>query len=245
MPAPDPDRVLLLLGTTVFGDLSPAEVEPLARTATIRRAVRGEHIFDIGDPADAVYVVASGQLRDAIYTDDGAEITHSLWQPGELLGEVGFFARQHKRVMALIALEPTTLVVIGREPLMTFLGRHPGVSLKLLEHVASTSQWQTGMLLTLARRPLADRVVLRLLDLAESSGVADERVATTPRLSQSTLASMVGASRENVNRALAALTADGTVRIEAGRFVIVEPDRVRLRIVADEPAAWPAGSGVD
>ncbi len=246
MPVPDPDRVLLLLGTTLFGDLSPAEVEPLARAATIRRAVRGEHIFDIGDPADAVYIVASGQLRDAIYSDDGGEITHSLWRPGELLGEVGFFARHHKRVMTLIALEPATLLVIGREPLMTFLSRYPAVSLKLLERVASTSQWQTGMFLTLARRPLADRVVLRLLDLAESTGVTDERVARTPHLSQSTLAAMVGASRENVNRALAALTADGTIRIEAGRFVIEEPDRVRRRIVADEPgAAWPAEPSVD
>jgi hypothetical protein len=37
----DPDRVSLLLGTYLFEDLSPAELEPLARAATIRRLVRG------------------------------------------------------------------------------------------------------------------------------------------------------------------------------------------------------------
>jgi hypothetical protein len=106
------------------------------------------------------------------------------------------------------------------------------------------------MFLTLARRSLADRVVLRLLDLAESSGTSDPTLATTPRISQSTLAAMVGASRENVNRTLAGLTAVGILRPDGGRFLIAAPDAVRRRIVADqqglqqpaEPTATQAGS---
>ena len=92
VPPTDVDRVSLLLGTSLFDDLSPAELEPLARAASIRRVVRGEHVFEAGDPADALYIVATGQLRDAIYSDEGAEITHSLWEPGQCFGEVGFFA---------------------------------------------------------------------------------------------------------------------------------------------------------
>ena len=235
MPPSDVDRVSLLLGTSLFDDLSPAELEPLARSATVRRVVRGEHVFEAGDPADALYVVASGQLRDAIYSDEGAEITHSLWEPGQCFGEVGFFARGRTRVMSVLALEPSTILVLGREPLTSFLERHPSVALKLLEKVASNSQWQTGMFLTLSRRPLADRVVLRLLDLAETSGSSDAALATAPRISQSTLAAMVGASRENVNRTLAGLTTAGILRTEAGRYLIDAPDAVRRRIVAD----WP------
>ena len=236
MPPTDVDRVSLLLGTSLFDDLSPAELEPLARAASIRRVVRGEHVFEAGDPADALYIVASGQLRDAIYSDEGAEITHSLWEPGQCFGEVGFFAPSRTRVMSVLALEPSTLLILGREPLTAFLERHPSVAMKLLEKMASTSQWQTGMFLTLARRPLADRVVLRLLDLAESSGSSDPELATSPRISQSTLATMVGASRENVNRTLTGLVAAGILRTEGGRYVIPSPDAVRRRIIA----GWPA-----
>ena len=57
------DRVSVLLRTYLFEDLSPAEVEPLARQATVPRAVRGEHIWQVGDPADQICVVASGQLK--------------------------------------------------------------------------------------------------------------------------------------------------------------------------------------
>jgi CRP/FNR family transcriptional regulator, cyclic AMP receptor protein len=235
VPSSDIDRVSLLLGTKLFGEVEPSELEPLARAGTIKRAVRGEHIVDPGDAADAIYVVASGQLKDAIYSADGAEVVHSLWEPGMILGEVGFLARQRTRVMSLIALEPSVLLVLRREPVMAFLTSHPAVALKLLEHLATTSRWQTEMIASLARRPLADRLLLRLLDLAESNGSIDQGSATAPRVSQSTLAAMVGASRENVNRALAALTASGTVRSEGGRYVVADPDGVRRAIIA----GWP------
>ena len=140
-----------------------------------------------------------------------------------------------KKCAAVSRIEVPRLI-LGREPLTAFLERHPSVAMKLLEKMASTSQWQTGMFLTLARRPLADRVVLRLLDLAESSGSSDADLATSPRISQSTLATMVGASRENVNRTLTGLVAAGIVRTDAGRYVIPAPDDVRRRIIA----GWPA-----
>lgn len=241
------DRVLQLLGTPLFADVSPAELEQLARAANVRRAVRGEHVFDIGDPADALYIVVSGQLKDVIYGDDGAEITHTIWLPGRLLGEVGFFARGRRRVMSLIALEPSVVLVLGREPLTAFLHAHPAVLLKVLEQIASTSQWQTGMFLTLARRPLADRVVLRLLDLADSGGMIDADLARTPPVSQSMIAAMVGASREHVNRVLATLAADGTVVGTRAGYLIRDPLAVRRRLVSDpgDEAEPPRVAGHD
>ncbi len=223
--------------------MAPAELEPLARAATVRRAVRGERIVDSGDPAESIYVVASGRLKDAIETEDGGEVVHSLWEPGMLFGHVAFLAADRTRVMSVIALEPTILLVLGREPVMAFLDRRPAVVMRLVENLASTSRWQTEMIAILARRPVAERVLLRLLDLAETNGIVDPRVAVTPRLSQATLASMVGASRENVNRALAALTAAGTVRVDDGRYVIPEPAGARRDVVAGwrrfAPASGP------
>jgi CRP-like cAMP-binding protein len=62
----DPDRVSLLLGTYLFGDLSPVEVERLARSATVLHIARDEYVHHVGDPADELYLVASGQLKDSI-----------------------------------------------------------------------------------------------------------------------------------------------------------------------------------
>jgi DNA-binding GntR family transcriptional regulator len=57
----------------------------------------------------------------------------------------------------------------------------------------------------------------------------------TPKITQSTLAAMIGVSRENVNRALAALALDGSVRLEGGRYVMVDEERLRREVAQ----GWP------
>jgi DNA-binding GntR family transcriptional regulator len=59
----------------------------------------------------------------------------------------------------------------------------------------------------------------------------------TPKISQSTLAAMIGVSRENVNRALAALATDGAIRQEGDRYVLIDEDRLRREIARDWPLA--------
>ncbi len=232
----DPDRVSLLLGTYLFGGLSPAEVDPLARSAAIRQTVRGEYIFHVGDPADELFVVASGQLKDSIVTEDGDEIVHTFLGPGMLIGEPGFFATERNRVMAVVAVEPTTLLVLGRDHLEPFLQRHPQVVTRALEGLASVARVQTQLIVKLSRGTLQERILFRLLELAETNAPRDDGARATPKISQSTLAAMVGVSRENVNRALSALAADGAIRIESGTYVL--PDLERLRAEISNGSPW-------
>src|SRR5439155_27107211 len=102
---PDLDRISLLLGTYLFEVLSPVELEPLARSATIRRTTRGEYVYHVDDAADEIYLVVSGQLKDSIVTDDGDELVHTFFGPGMLIGEPGFFAVEKNCVMAVVAVE--------------------------------------------------------------------------------------------------------------------------------------------
>lgn len=230
MAAPERDRVSLLLGTYLFDDLSPAEIEPLARGATLRRASRGEFLHHVGDPADELYVVASGQLKDSIVTEDGDEVVHTFYGAGMLIGEPGYFSTERNRVMAVVAVEPTEVLVLRRDALEPFLIRHPQVVRRALEGLASVARGQTRMIAALSRRPLKERLLLRLVELADTSPRGTDGAGVTPKISQATLAAMVGVSRENVNRALSGLAADGTIRIQAGSYVLPELERLREEI---------------
>lgn len=235
MSSPDPDPVALLLGTYLFDDLSPAELEPLARSATFLRAVRGEYLNHVGDPADELYVVASGQLKDSIVTEDGDEVVHTFFGPGMLIGEPGFFATERNRVMAVVALEPTIVLVLRRDHLEPFLQRHPRVVTRALEGLASVARAQTQLIAMLSRRTLQERLLFRLVELADTNPARDDGAGVTPKISQSTLAAMVGVTRENVNRALGALSEGGTIRIEAGTYVLPDLDRLRSEISHGSP----------
>ncbi len=103
----------------------------------------------------------------------------------------------------------------------------------MLERLASNSRWQTMVIASLATRPLTDRLVLRLLELVDASPESGSGRAVTPKISQSTLAAMIGVSRENVNRALGLLMADGDIQQEAGRYVLVDEQRLRRRVAGE------------
>lgn len=230
-----PHRVSVLLGTYLFQDLSPAEVEPLARAAEVQRFGAGERIFDIGDRADRLYVIVSGEARDSALTEDGDEYMYAMWGPGMVVGEPGFFSPDKTRVLAFIAVEPMTVLTLTHEHVMPFLLRHPQVMVRALEGLASLARVLTVLGATNTLRSLRERLLLRLLELAETNPLRSDGSAVTPRVSQSMLSAMVGVSRENVNRALAALTARGLVRAESGRYVVVDRERAWREVTSGSP----------
>jgi CRP-like cAMP-binding protein len=214
----------------LFEDLTREQLEPLAAVVTTRELVRGEAVCRPGDPADEIYVIMSGEIKDSVVDADGCEVVHFVHGAGMTLGEPGFFAVDRVRIVEVIAIAPTVIIRLGRRELVPFMAEHPSIKDRALEGLASNSRWQTTLVSSLATRSLTDRLVLRLLELVDSSPERQAGLAVTPKISQSTLASMIGVSRENVNRALAALTTDGVIRQDKGRYVLVDEERLRREV---------------
>ena len=221
----------------LFEALTIQELEPLAAVVTTRQLVRGEVLFRAGDPADEIYVVLGGEVKDSVVDVAGEEVVHFLHGPGMTVGEPGFFAVDHRRVVEVVAVAPSVVIRLGRREFEPFMTRYPSIKDRVLEKLASNSRWQTTMISSLMNRSLTDRLVLRLLELVDSSPERGPGLSTTPKISQSTLAAMVGVSRENVNRALSALAAEGSIRREQGRYVLVDEERLRREVARDWPLA--------
>jgi CRP-like cAMP-binding protein len=125
-------------------------------------------------------VVVVGQLKDSILTEDGDEVVHSFFGPGMLIGEPGFFATERNRVMAIVAVESTTLLILGRRSL-ELLRRHPQVVTRALEGLASTACAQTQLIAMLSRRTLQERLLFRLVELAETNTPRNDGAASRRR----------------------------------------------------------------
>jgi CRP/FNR family transcriptional regulator, cyclic AMP receptor protein len=232
---PGHDVLAGLARSYLFEGMTRDQIEPLAAVTRPRDLVRGEHVCHVGDPANEIFVVLSGELKGYAVAADGEEVIHSLHGPGMTFGEPGYFAAERIRIVAVIAVEPSTLLRLDRRDLVPFMEQHTGVKDRVLERLASNSRWQTMVIASLATRPLTDRLVLRLLELVDSSPESGTGRAITPKISQTTLAAMIGVSRENVNRALAALMADGDIKQESGRYLLVDEQRLRRRVARE----WP------
>ncbi|HEU5265778.1 MAG TPA: Crp/Fnr family transcriptional regulator [Jatrophihabitans sp.] len=221
----------------LFEDLIREQLAPLAAVATTRSLARGEYLWRVGAPAHEIYVVHSGEVKDSVLDPDGVEIIHFVHGPGMTFGEPGFFAVDHQRVVEVSALVPTVLIRLDRRDFTQFMARYPSIKDRVLERLASNTRFQTTLLASVFRRSLADRVGLRLLELVDTNTERVNGAPVTPKISQTTLAAMVGVSRENVNRALASLTADGLVRLDRGRYVLADEAALRERIARDWPIA--------
>src|SRR6478736_4340847 len=122
-----PDVLKGLARSYLFEDLDQEDLAPLAGVVTTRRLVPGETVFRPGDPADEIYVVLEGEVKDSVVDVDGNEVVYFVHGPGMTLGEPGFFAVDRNRIVEVVALKPTVLIRMDRRDLVPFMAAHPSI----------------------------------------------------------------------------------------------------------------------
>ncbi|MGE0731465.1 MAG: Crp/Fnr family transcriptional regulator [Acidimicrobiia bacterium] len=212
----------LLRNTDLFRDLDPELLERLARHAVQRRIHRGDVLFDEGELANELFIVASGRVAIANKSPDGRESVVALMEAGDLFGEMPLFDGQGRSAEAR-ALTTAEVVSLPYAPIKTLYDEKP----ELLWEVV-------GMLarrLRVADEALADSVFLDVTGrtakrLLEMAGDADEFVLP---VTQEELAGMVGASRERVNKAIASFIRLGWIEQGDRKYIITDREQLSRR----------------
>jgi CRP-like cAMP-binding protein len=215
------DPAEVLLRTPIFRDLTRPDVEELLPELRQRAYARGESVWLEGAPADALYVIVRGQLKSYRVSRDGGEVIVLFSLSGEVAGEVGLFHRSGVRQVSATAMEPTLCLILAKAPLLHFMTRHPPAMERMLERLSELAVKAAYSFAGVAFDDIHRRVANALLTLGDEFGVPTKAgVRIRLRLSQSTLAALVAASRENVNRALSGYVSAGVVSQQDGYFVI-------------------------
>src|SRR5262249_58787070 len=95
------DTTKILLGTYLFGDLTPVAAEQIARAARRQAFAKGEAVFRAGDPATAAYVVMAGQFSESWASPDGEQYIYEVYGPSDVVGEPGIFAPERHPIVDL------------------------------------------------------------------------------------------------------------------------------------------------
>ena len=223
------DPLALLARSAMFRSVPPAELEALAPALKQRTFAKGTFIFHEGDPGHALYLITAGQVKIARLGRGGQEAVFTVLLPGDLFGELALLDEKAFRTADAQALELTECVTLGRDALIAFLDHHPAVLRRLVSMLGYLERSDNTFVETVFL-DIPGRVARKLLDLAASHGEETPGgVRIKMRLSQRTLAGMVAASRENVNRALARFRAHGDIRQEGGFITIEHPAELRKR----------------
>ncbi len=228
MPIMDP--VALLSRTVLFQGIPAEALEPLAPAISERSYTAGSYIFHEGDPATVLYIIVRGQVKISRLGSGGTEAVFTVLLPGDSFGELTIFEDQPVRTMDAEAMVPTRCVVLERQALMAFLDHNPQAVRHLIKVLIGHIRRMDATFSEAAFLDVPGRVARKLLDLAAAHGrKTPDGIRIEMRLTQRTLAGMVAASRENVNRALSRLAARGDIVQRAGYITVVRPAELRKR----------------
>lgn len=226
----------ILLETVLFGDLDVAELSPLLPRLRQRDYGRGQTVWVEGDSADFLFVVVSGQLKSFRVSQDGNEVILGFNSGIDVMGEVGLFHPSGQRQVNVTAMEPSECLLLDRATLTAFMAGHDVVMQRMLERLSAIAGRAAYSFSGVAFDDIRRRVAGALLTLVDEFGEPTDRgLRIRLRLSQQTLAALIAASRENVNRALSSFVASGAVSQRDGYFFVHD------RRALERASALPAG----
>ena len=167
-------------------------------TGKVTRAYRTrERVFSQGDPADAVFFVQSGKVKLTVLSTRGKEAVIGVLGRGSFFGE-GCLAGQPLRMATASAIQPSTVTRVARSTTVRLLHREPEFSELFIAYLLSRNvrieEDLVDHLFNSSEKRLA-----RVLLLLANFGKEPRPETVIPKISQETLAAMVGTTRSRVS----------------------------------------------
>ncbi len=205
----------------VDSDLSAALVE---RGSTIILE-EGQSLFLEGDEAGGFYIVKSGGLKATRLSPEGGEQLLAVFSPGDSIGEMGMFDDE-PRSATIVALRTSSLLHWSKSAFFRFADENGGLYQHLLGVMAKRLREANDALAARDFLPLAGQLARVMLRLGEGFGVEmpDGSIRISHKLTQSELAAMIGASRENVSRVINDWKRKGIVAHESGYYRLIDTE---------------------
>jgi CRP/FNR family transcriptional regulator, cyclic AMP receptor protein len=188
------------------------------------RFARGARTFAQGSPATSVFYIQTGRVKLSVVSTAGKEAVVAIFGPGDFFGE-GCLAGQPRRMATATAMEPTTVLRIGKDEMMRTLHEQSALSDRFIAHMLTRNIRIEEDLVDQLFNSSEKRLARLLLLLARYGEDAPPRVL--PKLSQETLAAMVGTTRSRVNffmnkfRKLGFIEYNGGLKINSALLSVV------------------------
>jgi CRP/FNR family transcriptional regulator, cyclic AMP receptor protein len=197
---------------------------PARKVVTYRR---GDVVFAQGDPGDDVRYIQRGAIKLSVLSRIGKEAVVAMLGAGDFFGE-GALAGQTVRIGTATAVVPTSVLIIEKEAMIRLLHEEPAFSDRFISYMLTRNMRIEADLVDQLFNSSEKRLARTLLLLARYGQVNPQR--TLPKISQETLAEMIGATRARVNffmnkfRKLGLIEYNGGLKINSSLLNIVLHD---------------------
>ena len=192
---------------------------------TTREYRNKQVVFSQGDPADAVFFIESGKVKLAVVSTRGKEAVIGVLEAGSFLGE-GCLAGQPLRMSTASAIQPCSIIRVAKAAMLRLLHREPDFAELFITYLLSRNvrieEDLVDQLFNSSEKRLA-----RILLLLAHFGKESRPETVIPKVSQETLAAMVGTTRSRVSyfmnrfRKLGFIDYNGGLQVHSALLTVV------------------------
>lgn len=214
----------LFEGHSLFGLLSADDLDALLARARFEHHPAGRLIFARGSPGRSMMAVLDGGVRISTTSPNGREAVLAILNAGEIFGEMALLDGGERTADA-IAISNCQLLVIDQRDFIPFLETRADLCIRLLKLLSQRLRRTDELVEVALFERLESRLAKALVELASRGGAAcGSGPPFVLRVSQQELSSIVGASRENVNKQLRSWQRAGLLELGKRRIVIRDLD---------------------
>jgi CRP-like cAMP-binding protein len=200
---------------------------------SIGRYRKGQIVFSQGEPADAVFFIQRGKVKITVVSQQGKEAVVALLGTNDFFGE-GCLAGQKHRMATVTSMTDAVIARLEKAAVVSVIHREPAFAEMFISHLlARTIRVEADLVDQLFNS--SEKRLARLLLLLANFGNAGEPEPMLAKISQETLAEMIGTTRSRVSffmnrfRKLGFIDYNGGIKVHRSLLNVVLHDQPQIK----------------
>ena len=214
-----------LARSTIFSALPNDTLQRIALGTSEASYKRGNAVFIRGAVATGIYVVASGQIKLIIETEQGDEHIVEIIQDGDCCGE-GALMTERLYVLSAVAISDCTLLHVAGGTVNAALDHCPQLARRIIGNLSDRLYRRTGDMENILLRKALGRVARYLLDeLERVGGHMNGQIQLPAR--KGLIASRLNMTQEHFSRTLHTLSSGGKIEVSGATIDVINETELR------------------
>jgi CRP/FNR family cyclic AMP-dependent transcriptional regulator len=199
---------------------------------TISKYRKNQIVFSQGDPADSVFYIRDGKVKVTVISEQGKEAVVVVLGPDEFCGE-GCLTGQLRRAATAAAMTECEIMRLEKDAIVHVLHEEPAFSEMFISHLLARTLRVEAELVDQLFNSSEKRLARALLLLA-NFGKEGRPETIIAKVSQATLAEMIGTTRSRVShfmnkfRELGFIKYNGTLEVHSSFLSVVLHDQPQI-----------------
>jgi CRP/FNR family transcriptional regulator, cyclic AMP receptor protein len=223
-----PNREVLLRQVPLFLSLRPEDTARLAELLQKRNFRKGDVLCRKGEEGNTLFMIISGKVKIARQSRSGEEVILAFLSAGDFCGEMALLDGLPRSADA-IAVEDSTLYILTRSDFLSCVINNERAVKSILSTLSKRMRKADDFLADIFFLHVGTRLAKKLVELAAGNGyqAAQGNGPIMLNTTQQLIASMIGATRESVNKELRILRERGLIEISAKKIIILDIERLK------------------